>query len=108
MPPCASGPVFTVRRPSLNGSDCAMAGVGKRPRATAAPAAVPANTARRLTVADVSLRDIRFLPATPILGAYYFAACTRFCGAQTRSKGAACAAAPPSASALHTIIGEAP
>src|SRR5215467_14234529 len=50
MPPCASGPVFTVSRPSRNGSACATAGAGKRVSAAAAPATLPANTVRRLTL----------------------------------------------------------
>src|SRR5580692_663138 len=61
IPPCANGPVLTVRRPSLNGLSCATAGAGKRVSA-AAPAAVPAKTARRLTLRDISLRDIGILP----------------------------------------------
>src|SRR5436305_4426064 len=56
MPPCASGPVLTVSRPSLNGAPCAIAGIGKLNVAAAAPAAVPAINARRVT-----FRDIAFL-----------------------------------------------
>src|SRR5580658_9680956 len=66
IPPCASGPVLTVRRPSLNGLSCAMAGAGKRVSA-AAPAAVPAKTARRLTLRDINLRDIGILPLAPVI-----------------------------------------
>src|ERR1700733_1251135 len=65
MPPWASGPVLTVSRPSLNGAACAMAGAGKRGAAAAAPAAVPARSARRLNFRYVSLRDIPFLPVAP-------------------------------------------
>src|SRR5690348_921123 len=50
MPPCASGPVFTVSRPRRNGSAWATAGAGKRDNAAAAPAALPANMVRRLTL----------------------------------------------------------
>src|SRR5271169_303774 len=99
MPPCASGPVFTVSRPSRNGSDCAMAGVGKRLSAAAAPAAVPANTARRLTLReltfdDVSLRDIAFLPVAPRLLRPIVV---------TAPESAAFAATPPSATADSTL-----
>src|SRR5580692_81081 len=68
MPPCASGPVLTVSRPSLNGSAWAMAGAGNRVSAAAAPAAVPAKTVRRLSLRDVDLRDIRILPLAPFIG----------------------------------------
>src|SRR6185437_5540766 len=57
MPPCASGPVLTVSRPSLNGAGCETAGAGKLNVAAAAPAAVVAMNLRR-----VILRDIDFLP----------------------------------------------
>src|SRR5271170_6792308 len=57
MPPWASGPVFTVSRPILMGTFWAMAVVGKWPKAAAAPAAVLASNARRLT-----LRAIVFPP----------------------------------------------
>src|SRR5690242_17234875 len=67
MPPCASGPVFTVSRPSRNGSDCAIAGVGKRPSAAAAPAALPANIVRRLTLRVLALADIPRPPFFPVL-----------------------------------------
>src|SRR5580704_2374779 len=60
MPPWASGPVLTVRRPSLNGAACATAGAGKRPSVAAAPAAVPAKSARRETLRKTSLRGIVF------------------------------------------------
>src|SRR5262245_41567938 len=53
MPPCASGPVLTVSRPSLNGAACAMAGIGKLNAAAAAPAAVPAMNLRRVTLRDI-------------------------------------------------------
>ena len=42
MPPCASGPVFTVSRPMRIGLFCAIAGIGN-----AAAAAVPARRVRR-------------------------------------------------------------
>src|SRR5580704_10237901 len=58
MPPCASGPVFTVSRPTFNDAACAIAGAGKRPSATAAPAAVPAKSVRRETFREVALRNI--------------------------------------------------
>src|SRR5689334_14485131 len=67
MPPCASGPVFTVSRPSRNGSDCAIAGVGKRLSAAAAPAALPANIVRRLTLRVLGLADIPRPPFFPVL-----------------------------------------
>jgi hypothetical protein len=44
-----------------------MAGAGNRVSAAAAPAAVPAKTARRLTLRDVNLRDIRILPVAPFV-----------------------------------------
>src|SRR5262245_25815643 len=53
MPPCASGPVFTVSRPSLNGAACAIAGAGNLNAATAVPAAVPAINLRRVTLRDM-------------------------------------------------------
>src|SRR5579862_6074153 len=57
-PPCASGPVFTVRSPTLIDGDCAIAGAGKRPSAAVAPAAtVPRTSVRRL-----NLRVIVFPP----------------------------------------------
>src|SRR4029077_13283946 len=62
MPPCASGPVFTVSRPSRNGSACARAGAGKRLSAAAAPATLPASTARRLTLRVLRLADITHPP----------------------------------------------
>src|SRR5690348_119268 len=66
MPPCASGPVLMVSRPSLKGAACAMAGVGNLKVASAAPAAVAAMNLRRVT-----LRDIAFLPqVAPFLGLY--------------------------------------
>src|SRR5215831_3507718 len=68
MPPCASGPVLMVRRPSLKGAACAMAGVGNLKVASAAPAAVAAMNLRRVT-----LRDIAFLPrVAPLFGAVRF------------------------------------
>src|ERR1700683_5038015 len=48
MPPAASGPVFTVRRPSLNGAAWATAGMGKRDNAVAVPAAALVSSVRRL------------------------------------------------------------
>src|SRR6185503_8288318 len=57
MPPWASGPVFTVSRPILNGAACAMAGVGNRSVAAAVPATVPARNVLRS-----SLRAIEILP----------------------------------------------
>src|SRR3569833_3215329 len=60
MPPCASGPVFTVNRPSLNGAACALAGVGNLKAAAATPAAVPAIIVRREI-----LRAIAVLPECP-------------------------------------------
>src|SRR3569623_365871 len=60
MPPCASGPVFTVNRPSLNGAACAIAGVGNLKAAAATPAAVPAIIVRREI-----LRAIAVLPECP-------------------------------------------
>src|SRR6185437_642104 len=60
MPPWASGPVFTVSRPSLNGVAWAIAGAGNWVSAAAAPAAVPANSVRRVILSD--LRDIKVLP----------------------------------------------
>src|SRR5436190_21599483 len=62
MPPCASGPVFTVRRPRRNGSTCATAGAGKRVSAAAAPATLPAKIVRRLTLRDLVLPGMRILP----------------------------------------------
>src|SRR5437763_2037735 len=62
MPPCASGPVFTVRRPRRNGSVCATAGAGKRVSAAAAPATLPAKIVRRLTLRDLVLPGMRILP----------------------------------------------
>src|ERR1044071_8918289 len=56
MPPCASGPVFTVSRPSLNGAACAIAGAGNLNAAMAAPAAVPA-----INLRSVTLREMRVL-----------------------------------------------
>ncbi len=53
MPPCASGPVLTVSRPSLKGAACAMAGVGNLKVASAAPAAVAAINLRRVTLRDI-------------------------------------------------------
>src|SRR6516165_6090856 len=67
MPPCASGPVFTVSRPSRNGSACATAGAGKRVSAAAAPATLPANTVRRLTLRVFGLAGIPRPPFFPIL-----------------------------------------
>src|ERR1700751_5541409 len=58
MPPCANGPVFTVSRPSRNGSACATAGAEKRVSAAAAPATPPASTARRPTLRVLRLADI--------------------------------------------------
>src|SRR6185437_2327599 len=51
MPPAASGPVFTVKRPILIGAFCAIAGIGN-----AAAAAAPASIWRRfsLMVMDLS------------------------------------------------------
>src|ERR1043166_6876920 len=63
MPPCASGPVLTVSRPSLNGAGCDTAGAGKLNVAAAAPAAVVAMNLRR-----VSLRDIDVLPLSARAG----------------------------------------
>src|SRR6516165_6049155 len=51
MPPWASGPTFTVRRPILIGAVWAIAGAGKEPRAAAAP--VLARSVRRLTLRDI-------------------------------------------------------
>src|SRR5215471_17891825 len=51
MPPCASGPVLTVSRPILNGGLWAIAGAAIRN--AAAPAAVPAKNARRLSLRDM-------------------------------------------------------
>src|SRR5204862_4322920 len=65
MPPAASGPVFTVSRPSLKGTGCATAGVGNRVNAAAVPAAVPARSVRRLNpraIVSFSLR-LSFLRA---------------------------------------------
>src|SRR5207248_4832194 len=62
MPPCASGPVFTVSRPRRNGSVCATAGAGKRVTAAAAPATLPAKIVRRLTLRDLILPGMRILP----------------------------------------------
>src|SRR5262245_58556109 len=53
MPPCASGPVFTVSRPSLNGAACAIAGAGNLKVAAAAPATVPAINLRREILRDI-------------------------------------------------------
>src|SRR5262249_2323858 len=69
MPPWASGPVFTVSRPSRNGSACAIAGVGKRLSAAAAPAAVPANMVRRLTLRDLILPGITCPPSIELTAA---------------------------------------
>src|SRR5262249_14000267 len=49
MPPCASGPVFTVRRPRRTGLLCASAGMAS----VAVTAAVPARNARRLSFAAI-------------------------------------------------------
>src|SRR5215471_1802150 len=51
MPPWASGPTFTVRRPILFGAVWAIAGAGNEPRAAAAP--VLARSVRRLTLRDI-------------------------------------------------------
>src|SRR6516164_7006925 len=51
MPPWASGPTFTVRRPILIGAVWAIAGAGKELRAAAAP--VLARSVRRLTLRDI-------------------------------------------------------
>src|SRR5215471_13056108 len=67
MPPCASGPVFTVSRPSRNGSGCATTGAGKRASVAAAPATLPANTVRRLTLRVFGLAGIRRPPFIPHL-----------------------------------------
>src|SRR6516164_811177 len=69
MPPWARGPVFTVSRPSRNGSACAIAGVGKRLSAAAAPAAVPANMVRRLTLRDLILPGITCPPSIELTAA---------------------------------------
>src|SRR6516162_239498 len=69
MPPCASGPVFTVSRPSRNGSACATAGAGKRASVAAALATLPANTVRRLTLRVFGLAGIPRPPFFPILPA---------------------------------------
>src|ERR1051325_7810519 len=45
MPPAASGPVFTVRRPILTGLGCAKAGAGIN-----TAAAVPSRKLRRVTL----------------------------------------------------------
>src|SRR6516165_10910083 len=66
MPPWASGPVFTVSRPSRNGSACATAGAGKRVNAAAAPATPPASTVRRLTLRVFGLADIPRPPFFPV------------------------------------------
>jgi hypothetical protein len=62
MPPSASGPVFTVSRPTLNGTFWAIAGVGKRLKATA-PAALPAKIVRRVNLRDMVFDDM----ACPLL-----------------------------------------
>src|SRR5215471_11301078 len=51
MPPAARGPVFTVSRPILSGTLCAIEGMGK----TAAPAAAvaPATKRRRVVLMTV-------------------------------------------------------
>src|SRR5437660_12493765 len=51
MPPCASGPVFTVSRPMRTGLFWATAGNGS----VAATAVLPTRKARRLTLTDMSL-----------------------------------------------------
>src|SRR5215469_5824664 len=65
MPPCASGPLFTVSRPSRNGSACATAGAGKRVSAAAAPAALPANRVRRLTLRVLGISSSLYSPLHP-------------------------------------------
>src|SRR5664279_652870 len=72
IPPCASGPVLTVSRPSLNGAAWAMAGAGNLNVASAAPAAVAAMNVRRVT-----LRDIVFLPLSPHPGLHIFSGLVR-------------------------------
>src|SRR5215475_5539986 len=50
LPPCASGPVFTVSRPILNGAPCAIAGRANSVVASpVAASAVPAKNVRRLS-----------------------------------------------------------
>src|SRR5215467_1035643 len=61
MPPSASGPVFTVSRPILNGAFWAIAGVGKRLKATA-PSALPAKIVRRVNLRDVVFDDMACPP----------------------------------------------
>src|SRR5437763_15959673 len=94
MPPCASGPVLTVRSPSRNGSDCATAGAGKRASAAAAPAALPANMVRRLTLRVLGLADMTRPPITFLRAA----ATSDHCGKHFLSPGGA---------PLAGIIGEA-
>src|SRR5438034_11560515 len=50
MPPWASGPVFTVKRPMRTGFACALAGLG---RVAAAASAVPARNVRRSSLAVI-------------------------------------------------------
>src|SRR5665647_1187515 len=71
MPPCASGPVLTVSRPSLKGAAWAMAGAGNLNVASAAPATVPAMNLRRET-----LRDIAFLHCDPGRGCLFERSCS--------------------------------
>src|SRR5262249_42676756 len=58
MPPSASGPVFTVSRPTLKGAFWAIAGVGKRLNAVTAPVALPAKMLRRVNLRDVIFDDM--------------------------------------------------
>src|SRR5262249_25183784 len=69
MPPCSSGPVFTVSRPSRNCSACSTAGAGKRASVAVAPATLAANTVRRLTLRVFGLAGIPRSPFFPILPA---------------------------------------
>src|SRR5207248_1182406 len=81
MPPCASGPVLTVRSPSRNGSDCATAGAGKPASAAAVPAALPANTVRRLTLRVLGFADMTRPPITFLRAAVTSDHCGKHFGA---------------------------
>src|SRR6266516_5188365 len=56
MPPCASGPVFTVSRPILNGADCAIAGAFNVKALT--PPRIPFSTVLRRSFMGVSLPSV--------------------------------------------------
>src|SRR5438552_12925762 len=58
MPPWASGPVFTVKRPMRTGLACALAGLG---RVAAAARAVPARNVRRSSLAVIGFPPGPFL-----------------------------------------------